>query len=117
VTRARRIQALRSRWRTVRWAYRQRNLAHGAWARFREALALAAEAYAIDADTVAALAGEGYPLDHRGEGLEPPRRIVWITAPRAAALARPRLMLRLDATLLASPWLALVAFEDRRASP
>jgi hypothetical protein len=116
VTHARRIQALRSRWRTVQWSYRQRNLAHGAWARFREALALAAEAYAIDADIVATLAGEGYPLDHRGEGLEPPRRLVWIPASRAATLARPRLMLRLDADLLASPCLALVAFEDRRGS-
>ena len=112
MTRERRIKAIRARWRTVRWEYRQRNLAHGAWGRFREALALAAEAYAIDAATVEALVAEGFPLDHRGEGLEPRRRIVWIPASRAAALALPRLSLRLDASMLANPHLALVAFAE-----
>jgi hypothetical protein len=111
VTRARRVQAIRSRWRTRQWEYRQRNLAHGAWAKFREALALAVEVYAIDTATAEKLVGEGFALDSRGSGLQPPRRIIWIPASRAATLGCRRLLIRLDATLLAAENLALVPFD------
>ena len=108
---AERVKAVRARARVRRWEYRQRNLAHGAWARFRAALAHAREAYAIDDATAAALIAEGCIIDDRGRGLEPPRTIVWITAERASRFtgARP-IALRLDAELLAARCLALVPF-------
>lgn len=109
MTLAERVKAVRARVR--RWEYRQRNLAHGAWTRFRTALAHALEAYAIDDATAAALVAEGFTADDRGRGLEPPRTIVWITAERAARLADARpIALRLDAELLAARCLALVPF-------
>jgi hypothetical protein len=107
----RRIQAIRARCLVRRWDYRQRNLARGAWTRFREALALAAEAYAIDAETAAVLVREGFALDARGAGLEPARTIVWITPERALRLDRThRLAMHLDAAMLAATFLALVPF-------
>lgn len=111
MTIAERVKAVRARARVRRWEYRQRNLAHGAWARFRAALAHAREAYAIDEATAAALISEGFVADDHGRGLEPPRTIVWITAERAGHLtgARP-IALRLDAELLAARCLALVPF-------
>jgi hypothetical protein len=111
MTIAERVKAVRARARVRRWEYRQRNLAHGAWARFRAALAHAREAYAIDDATAAALIAEGFNVDDRGGGLEPPRTIVWITAERASRFtgARP-IALRLDAELLAARCLALVPF-------
>ena len=116
MSRVRQVQAIRSRWRTRRWEYRQRNLAHGAWAKYREALALAAEAYAIDGATFSLLVAEGFARDPRGSGLEPPRQIIWITSSRAATLDFPRLQLRLDAAMLAAEHLALVPFADPSAS-
>lgn len=112
MTNARRVQQVRARARIRRWEYRQRHLARGAWSRFRLALAMAREAYAIDAAAVPVLVAEGFATDDRGAGLQPPRAIVWVTAERAAALhgARP-LALRLDATMLASTALALVPFD------
>jgi hypothetical protein len=111
MTLAERVKAVRARARVRRWEYRQRNLAHGAWGRFRAALAHAREAYAIDEATAAALVAEGFAADERGRGLEPPRTIIWITAERAARLggARP-IAIRLDAELLAARCLALVPF-------
>jgi hypothetical protein len=111
MTLAERIKVVHARARIRRWEYRQRNLAHGAWARFRAALAHAREAYAVDDATAAALLAEGYAGDDRGRGLEPPRTIVWITEERAIRLvdARP-IAIRLDATLLAARCLALVPF-------
>jgi hypothetical protein len=111
MTIADRVKAIRARARIQRWEYRQRNLAHGAWNRFRLALAHAREAYAIDESAAAALAAEGFATDERGRGLEPPRTIVWITPARAAGLeaAKP-IVLRLDAELLAARSLALVPF-------
>lgn len=95
----------------LRWEYRQRNLAHGAWGRFREALAMAEVAYAIDPATADALVAEGFATDDRGARLEPARRIVWITAERATQLSAGRqLAMRLDADMLAATTLALVAF-------
>jgi len=90
MTLAERVKAVRARARVRRWEYRQRNLAHGAWDRFRAALAHAREAYAIDDATAAALLAEGFAADERGRGLEPPRTIVWITTERAASSTRGR---------------------------
>ena len=111
MTIALRVKAVRARARVRRWEYRQRNLAHGAWDRFRAALAHAQEAYAIDDATADALVAEGYETDDRGGGLEPARTLVWITADRAARLTSARsIALRLDAELLAARCLALVPF-------
>jgi hypothetical protein len=110
MTLARTIKGIRTRASIRRWRFRQRNLAAGAWDRFREALAFAKEAYAIDAATADALVAEGFATDPRGSLLEPPRRIVWITEARAATLGAPRLALRLDEAMLSSPILALVPF-------
>jgi hypothetical protein len=111
MTLAERVKVVRARARIQRWEYRQRNLAHGAWGRFRAALAHAREAYAIDDAIASALVSEGFATDERGQGLEPPRTIVWITAARAARLVDVRpIALRLDAELLATRYLALVPF-------
>jgi hypothetical protein len=105
------VKAVRARALIRRWEYRQRNLAHGAWGRFRAALAHAREAYAIDDATASALVAEGFSADDRGRGLEPPRTIVWITAERAARLVDVRpIALRFDAELLAARCLALMPF-------
>jgi hypothetical protein len=112
MTIAERVKAVRARARVRRWEYRQRNLAHGAWGRFRAALAHAQEAYILDDETAQALIGEGNIVDERGRGLEPPRTLIWITADRVARFqaARP-VELRLDAELLAARYLALIPFE------
>src|SRR5262249_39358156 len=78
MTIAERVKAVRARALIRRWEYRQRNLAHGAWDRFRSALVHARDAYAIDDATAAALLAEGFAADDRGRGLEPPRTLVWI---------------------------------------
>jgi hypothetical protein len=105
------VKAIRARARVRRWEYRQRNLAHGAWNRFRTALAHAREAYALDEATAAALLAEGFDADERSRGLEPPRVLIWITAERASRLGDRRpVVLRLDAELLAARHLALVPF-------
>ena len=111
MTVAERVKAVRARALIRRWEYRQRNLAHGAWDRFRAALVHARQAYAIDDATVAALLAEGFAADDRGQGFEPPRTLVWITDERASRLvdARP-LELRLNAEFLAARCLALVPF-------
>lgn len=111
MTIAARVKAVRARARVRRWEYRQRNLAHGAWDRFRAALAHARVAYAIDDATASVLLAEGYDADERGRGLEPPRTLIWITDDRVERLlgARP-IALRLDAELLAARCLALVPF-------
>jgi hypothetical protein len=112
MTIAARVKAVRTRARVRRWEYRQRNLAHGAWDRFRAALAHAQAAYAIDDETAQALIAEGYIVDQRGRGLEPPRTLVWVTSARVARLeaARP-IALRLDAELLAARYIALIPFD------
>ena len=112
MTVAARVKAVHARARVRRWEYRQRNLAHGAWDRFRAALAHAQDAYVIDDEIAQALIAEGYVADQRGRGLEPPRTLVWVTADRVARLdgARP-IALRIDADLLAARCLALVPFE------
>ena len=108
----RRVKEIRARARVRRWEYRQHDLANGAWARFREALAQAQHGYAIDEATERALLDEGFSSDARGSLLEPPRTLVWIPRERAVQLvgARP-LVLRLDAELLAARRLALVSFD------
>jgi hypothetical protein len=108
----RRVKEVRARARIQRWQYRQRNLAAGAWGHFREALAQAEHAFAIDEVTARALLDEGVIPDARGALLEPPRTLLWISPERAERLvaARP-LVLRLDAELLATRCLALVPFD------
>src|SRR5262245_26128011 len=107
----RRVKAIRARALVRSWEFRQRHLAHGAWFRFREALAMAREAYSVDETTLRSLLAEGSTPDARGSGLEPPRAIVWVTAERIALIAGARrLALRLDAEMLATRWLALVPF-------
>jgi hypothetical protein len=112
VTRARRVKEIRARALVRRWEFRQRRLAHGAWQRFRVALAMAHAAHFVDEATMRDLLAEGFTPDARGLGLEPPRAIVWITPQRASRLggsSRP-LVLRLDAEMLAARHLALVPF-------
>lgn len=100
-----------------RWELRQRHLAHGAWRRFRMALAMARQAYAIDGATLRDLLAEGFPADDRGRGLVPPKELVWIPPERAARLPASPLAMRLDEEMLAAQRLALVAFDgiDPRA--
>lgn len=86
MTNAQRVKLVRSRARVRKWEFRQRHLAHGAWHRLHLALAAAQHAYAIDDATFDMLVAEGFARDDRGSGLEPPKRIVWITSERAAAL-------------------------------
>jgi hypothetical protein len=78
--------------------------------RFRETLALASEAYAITPSVADALIAEGFSVDSRGSGLEPPRQLVWITPERAAHLDATPIALHLDSRLLAAATLALVPF-------
>jgi hypothetical protein len=108
-----RIREIRVRGRIRRWEYRQRNLAHGAWLRFRTALAQAARAFRISSELYAAPAADRARVDDRGTGLEPPRRIVWISRAQAASLQEAvELALYLDAEMLATQALALVAFNS-----
>ena len=111
MTHAQRIREIRARGRIRRWEYRQRNLAHGAWLRFRSALAQAERAFQISPGLLAALAASGAKVDGRGAGLEPPRHIVWLSRAQVAELQGAReLALRLDAEMLAAQDLALLAF-------
>ena len=111
MTGARRVKAVRARALVRRWEYRQRNLAHGAWMRYRLALAHAREAFAIDEPTLRALQQEGFQSDDTGAGFEPARSIVWITAERARCLEGARaLVLQLDGAMRAAQYLALVPF-------
>jgi len=110
MTHAQRIREIRARGRIRRWEYRQRNLAHGAWLRFRTALAQAERAFRISPELYAALAAGGAKIDDRGAGLEPPRHIVWISRAQAAGFAGTReRVLRLDGEMLAAEELTLVA--------
>lgn len=112
MTTAQRIREIRARGRIRRWEYRQRNLAHGAWLRFRTALAYAERAFCISRESYADLVANGGRIDDRGTGLEPPRRIVWISAAKGRALVGAReLVLRLDADMLTAQHLALVGFD------
>lgn len=111
MTNARRVKQIQMRARVRGWEFRQRHLAHGAWQRFRLALAMADEAYAVDEVTMQRLVQAGCVSDDRGTALEPPRQIIWITPEQAARLeGARRLALRLDADMLASTRLALVPF-------
>jgi hypothetical protein len=69
MTHAQRIREIRARGRIRRWEYRQRNLAHGAWLRFRTALAHAERAFRISDELYAKLVASGGQIDDRGAGL------------------------------------------------
>lgn len=118
MTHAQRLREIRARGRIRRWEYRQRNLAHGAWLRFRTALAHAERAYRISPELYAELVANGGRIDDRGAGLEPPRRIVWVMPAHVRALAHAQeLPLHLDADMLAAEHLALVPFDVPDRSP
>jgi hypothetical protein len=111
MTIAQQIRAIHARGRVRRWEYRQRNLAHGAWLRFRTALAQAERAFLVSPEIYESLVENGGKLDERGAGLQPPRRIVWITSKQLFALdGAHELVLRLDADMLGAEHLALVPF-------
>jgi hypothetical protein len=106
-----RVAAVISRARVRRWEYRQRNLAHGAWYRFRRALAFAELGFAVSEEDAQALLAGGAPRDRGGSDLEPPRTVLWIRRNQIASLTNARpLMLRLDAEMLAERFIALVPF-------
>ena len=109
MTNAQRIREIQARGRIRRWEYRQRNLAHGAWLRFRTALAHAERAFHVSPELYESLVASGGKVDERGAGLQPPRRIVWITSTQVLDGAH-ELGLRLDADMLAAEHLALVSF-------
>lgn len=116
MTFAERVKQVRARARVRRWEFRQRNLAHGAWHRFRLALAEARAAYSISDAELDALLAEGFRPDDRGRGLVPEKRLVWISEERAHSLTSAReLEMRLDTTMLAATAIALVPFADPRS--
>lgn len=115
MTFAERVKQVRARARIRRWEFRQRNLAHGAWHRFRLALAEARAAYSISEAELEALIEEGFAMDDRGNGLVPGKRLVWISEKRARRLASAHVLeMRLDAAMLATTEIALVPFEEER---
>jgi len=113
MTHAQRLREIRARGQIRRWEYRQRNLAHGAWLRFRTALAHAERAFRVSPERYAELVANGGRIDDRGAGLEPPRHIVWVTPAQAGELTREHeLTLRIDADMLAAEQLVLVPFRS-----
>lgn len=116
MTHAQRIREIRARGRIRRWEYRQRNLAHGAWLRFRTALAYAELAFRVSPALYAELVASGGRIDERGAGLEPPRHMVWVTPAHVAELEPAnQLTLHLDGNMLAAEYLALVPFGEGAA--
>lgn len=108
-----RVKQARARARVRRWEYRQRNTAHGAWFRFRRALAFAETAYAISEADAAHLIAGGALVDCGGRDLEPRRTLVWIRREDAAALESAcALTLQLGPALLEPRWIALIPFDQ-----
>jgi hypothetical protein len=108
----RRLRQLRSRVLVRSWEYRQRRHANGVWLRLRRVPAGAREVYAAAPETADELAQEGYRPEPVGQEFDPPRRIVFVPAARAARIpSARRLAVRLNAELLAAECLVLVAFE------
>lgn len=106
-----RVKQAHSRARIRRWEFRQRNLARGAWHKFRLALAEARSAYAIGDSELAELIAEGFESDDRGRGLLPEKQLIWISEQRARQLHQAReLEMHLDAAMLGAPIIALVRF-------
>jgi len=115
---ARQVKQVKARARVRAWEYRQRNHAHGAWLRYRRALAFADRAFAIDESLAGELLARDAVLDEGGQALVPVRTLVWITRDQAAGLrgARP-LRLQLGPALLNEPWIALVPFDEIGVPP
>lgn len=109
----RRAQAVRARATIRRWEYRQRNLAHGVWYRWRALLARAEEAWAVSEDAIASLVSRGAVLQEVGRELEPPKQIVFASREDVPSDARP-LALHLDADMLEAGQVVLVPFDPRR---
>ncbi|MGV8040292.1 MAG: hypothetical protein AB2L07_09500 [Thermoanaerobaculaceae bacterium] len=108
----RRLRELRSRVLVRAFNYRQRHHAHGVWFRLRRLLALASEAYLIDAEDARRLIAEGQRPDPVGEELEPQRIVLVVPRERVAMLGSARrTAVRLSAEVLAAQCLALVPFD------
>ena len=109
-----RVKQVRARARVRRWAYRQRNTAHGAWFRFRRALGFADPAYAISEEDAARLIRDGAPIDVGGRDLEPPRTLLWIRPDQLSSVPTARaLALQLGPDLFEPRGIALIPFEGR----
>lgn len=105
----RRVQAMRERAMIRAWEYRQRNLSHGVWFRFRRVLTDAAQAFMIDDTDADALEAEGYEHASVGDELHPRKRIFFVSRARADALTtRREIPVRLHAEMLASRNLVLI---------
>lgn len=105
----RRAKAVRARAAIRQWEYRQRNLAHGVWFRWRLLLARAEEAWAISAASMEALVERGAKPEPVGRELQPAKTIVFARREELPSDARP-LVVRLDAAMLEARWVVLVPF-------
>jgi len=106
-----RLRRSEARQATRRWGYRQRHCAKGAWPKLYRALADAERAFVLTKAELDELLAEGHALDSAGAGLQPPKRIVFVSNERAGRLpAESELTLHLSARLLVAERLALVRF-------
>lgn len=94
-----------------RFRHRQRDHALGTWDRFRRTLARAEHAYVVDPAELDALLAEGFAVEAVGQALQPNKRIVFVTAERAARLRTAESVeLTLTGPLLVAVELVLVPF-------
>jgi hypothetical protein len=107
----RRVRQIRGRAERRRWAYRQRDLAHGVWHRVGRALADAAEAWLVSEEDAASLVDRGVAAEACGLALEPPLRLFFVTPAQLAGLrSRRSVPVRLSAGLLSARNVALIRF-------
>jgi hypothetical protein len=94
------------------WEYRQRNLARGIWAKLRRLLADAEHAYVISDESLEKLlASGGAHVEPVGLRLDPPKKLLFVTAHQLALLPDYReIPVNLGADFLAARNVALVAF-------
>ncbi len=113
-TRVRRIRANRVR---GAFAYRQRNLAAGAWFGLRRLLAGAEAAFSLSAAEIAALTAAGHRPAEEGLRFEPPLSLFVVSKAQIERVgdATP-LPVRLSAELLGARAVALIPFELRRST-
>jgi len=106
----RRAKAVRARAAIRQWEYRQRNLAHGVWFRWRLLLARAEEVWAVSEASMEALVGRGAQPEPVGRELQPAKTIVFARREELPSDARP-LVVRLDVAMLEARWVVLVPFD------